>query len=1169
MKSKIINYLRSISQEPFTLSSLDVVEEGKIIQFPHSLQVMLQAIERKKGQWWGLIQDAQGRTEWARIEDPSWKGILNDRKKFGFKPVPVSMLKIERQKSSKRMKQGVGQRSRGNVIIHLGIYDNKWLVNASSFGSYLRCPRIAFLKYRGLYQHRSVAAVKGNLIHEFHVSLYQHLNESHRSDPRKLHEIARNITESVIRRSWRDLASVRLTAEDGKRFINTELFINRMLEAPEFIPWSGDQVLSEFWLSSPTFGIQGFVDRLSLLKDGNIAVFELKSGRQPSLKVKAAKYQAAAYALMLLSLGLRVKRLIIEFPEARSPHEERFIIEELLPHYFDRIPLLRNYIYHVTTCREYKWLVMPWKTCTMSCFIKSACQFYCYVDNFAETAVKERCNPETCQFQDLKRSGDHFCMFPKIFDSYPVRLELVFGYVEWFKTLLLEEKRLVQEEINEVILPASERESTGNALSDMEFAGLQDQSSFVLIFQRACQAPNIAQEGGLRDAHVAATIEILPPTRMQPGDPVLITPMDKLPRSPYSFRGHLLHMTTRSIFIEVDPEDLKKDFVDWDDNLKTFTLTKRFRIDLLPSVTTIQTQLRAIDVLARAPFDKTLQSLFPNALKLRNLITFVQEPLFDPLPISILESVNSLPLNKRQKKAIIQTLRSKDFVLIHGPPGSGKTTTICHLMAQVLQHQKEKDLDGNVKKLPILVAGFTRKSVDNIVLKWQQEFSSLGKIVRVGLPASGSEPEVEEVSLETFVNRIVNDEEEMIVDIPRKIQEELDSADIVATTAASALSSILEPYQFQTIIVDEAGQCTEPLTLIALLKGERFVLVGDHIQLPPVVTCKQTAPLATNIAKHLKIRAPSSSEDSNLSVELDVDESSVENIAPKYDTLELSLFSRLFRKYGENDDITIFLNEQYRMHPVIANFASTFYQEPILSPQMENRTLKNWIESLLGKEMADFVSSSLVESLWSSNLPFLGLDTFQKQWYQDLTIQSESAFNEYEADYIASQVVLFFRKIINALRKIKYDNTLTEFSKKVIYPLLLELGSAIGITTPYRTQVMKIRTKFQKHLLDFLTNELGLDVTDKELKALEQSLMIETVDRFQGREKEIMIISLVDSNPEGKISELLQDDRRLNVAITRARCKLIIIGNLTMLSKLPFYRRLTEYLEKNGTLITL
>ncbi len=276
-----------------------------------------------------------------------------------------------------------------------------------------------------------------------------------------------------------------------------------------------------------------------------------------------------------------------------------------------------------------------------------------------------------------------------------------------------------------------------------------------------------------------------------------------------------------------------------------------------------------------------------------------------------------------------------------------------------------------------------------------------------------------------------------------------------------------------------------------------------------------------------------------------------------FDTLELSLFSRLFRKYGSDDVVTIFLNEQYRMHPFIANFASTFYKEPIFSPNMEKRNLREWFNEEFGELFSSKLADLLKETPWRFDLPFIGLDTGEKRWYQDLETLSESAFNLHEARFISSLIIQLFGAIFNFLLDLNGNGQLDE---ERAFHLLCNLGRGIGVTTPYRTQVMKIKTIFQEQLRSFL-NELNLSISDEKIKYIEQSLMIETVDRFQGREKEIMIISLVDSNPEGSISDLLQDDRRLNVAITRAKRKLIVVGNITMLSILPFYQRMRDYLK--------
>lgn len=287
----------------------------------------------------------------------------------------------------------------------------------------------------------------------------------------------------------------------------------------------------------------------------------------------------------------------------------------------------------------------------------------------------------------------------------------------------------------------------------------------------------------------------------------------------------------------------------------------------------------------------------------------------------------------------------------------------------------------------------------------------------------------------------------------RNIIEESDV--ILATNSSAALESIAQT-KFDVAIVDEASQATIPSILIPIAKAHRFILAGDHKQLPPTI------------------------------------------ISDKAGELEKTLFEALIRKYPHKSQL---LNVQYRMNKLLMKFPnSEFYNNSLKSDvSVDEINIQDLIDSNYGEDALLFMDTSNIEKNKEEHLK-----------------DSKSIVNKLEAEIAVNVAQDYLTAGINE--------------------------EDIGIISPYADQAKIIQEK-----------------TPVEVK---------TVDGFQGREKEIIIISTVRSNPDGNIG-FLNDLRRLNVAITRAKRKLIIIGNKDTLQNNPTYKRLIDFVESENLIIKI
>ena len=485
-------------------------------------------------------------------------------------------------------------------------------------------------------------------------------------------------------------------------------------------------------------------------------------------------------------------------------------------------------------------------------------------------------------------------------------------------------------------------------------------------------------------------------------------------------------------------------------------------------------------------------------------------------------------LNNSQKEALRKALASKNFFLIHGPFGTGKTRTLIELINQehflnskilataesnnaidnILERLAESNSQINLTRLghPQRVdkenVKFTlaykvenhqlsekidklRNEVDKLSKK-RDEFIkpspryrrgySDNEIYKMGMSNRGGRgvsPKIMNSMAKWLdVNKDIDDlHSEINIVEDRIIKDIVLNSDVILSTNSSAALEDIENIKFDVAIIDEASQATIPSVLIPIAKANKFVLAGDHKQLPPTI------------------------------------------ISKKAQSLEDTLFEKLINKYPDKSSL---LNVQYRMNNRLMEFPnSEFYNSKLDGgDDVEDIIISDILEE---SKLSEIEEVSIEDQLISSKEPLIFVDTSRINRNREKQLKdSKSIVNILEAE-LTLKIASFYQKLGVS------DND-------------------IGIISPYADQVNLIKSK--------------------------TAIETKTVDGFQGREKEIIIISTVRSNDRGNIG-FLNDLRRLNVALTRAKRKLIIIGNKDTLNVNPTYSRLVDYVYKNNGLISM
>jgi superfamily I DNA and/or RNA helicase len=476
--------------------------------------------------------------------------------------------------------------------------------------------------------------------------------------------------------------------------------------------------------------------------------------------------------------------------------------------------------------------------------------------------------------------------------------------------------------------------------------------------------------------------------------------------------------------------------------------------------------------------------------ELREIIDGTASPTFEKIDNTLV-----IPqLNFSQNRAVRHILASNDIAVVHGPPGTGKTTTIVQAIRLVLQTEKQ-----------VLVCAPTNTAVDLLTEKLMEQGVN---VLRVGHPARVSE-ELQKTTVDGQIQSHVNYKD--IKSLRRNAEEYFkmaskfkrvfgkedakqralcytearncikesrlledyivdslfDQAQVICCTPVTSNNRALARKKFDTLFFDEASQALEAISWIPLLKCKRVILGGDHFQLPPVV----------------------------------------KSIKAKQEGLDKTMLDRCI----EHDEISSLLTHQYRMHHQIMAFSNAYFYNNKLEA---DATVK---DSVLSRN----------EDIEILNIPIELIDTAGCSFDELQNPETLSMSNKGEADLLFKHLELLLQQYTNSGETNRIS---------------------IGVISPYKEQIELLKEKqLEFDISSYLVNELA----------------VKTIDGFQGEERDVIYISLVRSNPDSEIG-FLSDIRRMNVALTRAKKKLVVIMDTATIGNHPFYKAFIEYCEKNN-----
>ncbi|WP_035587489.1 IGHMBP2 family helicase [Hippea jasoniae] len=541
--------------------------------------------------------------------------------------------------------------------------------------------------------------------------------------------------------------------------------------------------------------------------------------------------------------------------------------------------------------------------------------------------------------------------------------------------------------------------------------------------------------------------------------------------------------------VEATVSSMAKNYIEVMTKTKIFK-SKFYRIDLFVNDITFKRMKHAVENLNYSLFDK-------------DIILGKQSP--EPQT----SSISSSNLNNSQNDALQKAINSKLF-LIHGPPGTGKTTTLTEIIKLIederilvcadsnvaIDNLMEKLKDQNIVRIghPAKINDELLKYSIDFVIREDKRYKKIEKLLENieklknrrdrefkkpspslrrglsneeiltlassnrssrGLKPSKIKKMAGWIELNSKISNLYEEKERLLKKITT---ETLKNARIVFATNSAAGSEYLEDFYFDVLFLDEAAQATEPSALIPISKAQRVIMAGDHKQLPPTV------------------------------------------LSDKAKRLNFSIFERFTKIFSH---LSHTLSIQYRMNKVLNDFPSCEFYNCILKPHPSVENIK----------LSDIAN---ISEFIGFDAPVVFFDT-QGRFLEASKEGSFSKYNPLEAQFV--------KKLADELLKLGVKE------------------EQIGIITPYKDH-------------------------EEYLKSLIKNIEIKSIDGFQGREKELIIISLVRANENEEIG-FLKDKRRLNVAITRAKRKLIIVGDSFTLSTDKTYANLIDYVRKNGIIKTI
>lgn len=435
-------------------------------------------------------------------------------------------------------------------------------------------------------------------------------------------------------------------------------------------------------------------------------------------------------------------------------------------------------------------------------------------------------------------------------------------------------------------------------------------------------------------------------------------------------------------------------------------------------------------------------------------------------------------LNPSQEEAVNKVLWAKDVAVVHGPPGTGKTTTLVEAIYETLHRENqvlvcaqsnmavdwisEKLVDRGIHVLRI--GNPTRVNDKMLSFTYERRFEAhpdypqLWSIRKAIRELYQQRRKGRSENMHQKINALKDRATELEIRINADLFNE---ARVVACTLAGSAHRVMTGMKFATLFIDEAAQALEPACWIAIRRADRVILAGDHCQLPPTVKCQEAVRggLAHTLMQTIVKRKP---------------------------------------------EAVSLLKIQYRMNEEIMRFSSDWFYEGSLqaAPEVKYRGILDY------------------------DTPMVWINTEGMDCNEEFVGESFGRINKAEARLTLEQLQTY----------------ITRIGKQRI----LEERIDFGVISPYKAQVQYLRQSIRREPF---------------FKPFHHLISINTVDGFQGQERDVIVISLVRANEEGQIG-FLNDLRRMNVAITRARMKLIILGDTSTLTRHPFYKKLYEYIEK-------
>lgn len=476
--------------------------------------------------------------------------------------------------------------------------------------------------------------------------------------------------------------------------------------------------------------------------------------------------------------------------------------------------------------------------------------------------------------------------------------------------------------------------------------------------------------------------------------------------------------------------------------------------------------------------EDVLQAKGTRLAELRDILLGTQLPRFREL-----YPVRFPWLNATQETAVNKVLCTEDVAVVHGPPGTGKTTTLVEAIYETLHREPqvlvcaqsntavdwicEKLVDRGVNVLRI--GNPSRVNDKMLSFTYERRFENhpaytelwgVRKAIREMQGRSRKATYQEREGIRSRLSRLRDRATQLEIQINADL---FDNAHVIASTLVSSNHRVLNGRRFNTLFIDEAAQALEAACWIAIRKANRVILAGDHCQLPATIKC--------------------------------------------YEAARQGLEYTLMEKVAKTKPSTVsLLKVQYRMNEAIMRFPSQWFYNNELqaAPEVSHRGILDW------------------------DTPISWVDTSEKEFKEEFVGESFGRINREEANLLLEELITYIERIGGNH--------------------ILEERIDFGLISPYKAQVQYLRNKIKQSSF---------------LRPYRSLLTVNTVDGFQGQERDVIFISLVRANNEGQIG-FLNDLRRMNVAITRARMKLVIFGDAMTMKHHAFYRKLLEYIEKNS-----